>query len=146
MKISELNAGQGNVNIEGVITEIGEKRSINKFGKTLFVTNGVLQDDSGSIKLTLWNDDASRFKQGDRIKITNGYVGEFQGEKQITSGKFGTIEKVLDSSKLGEGDENSDKESFDVSNGEEISSSKPKDSKKKPKKDEPSEKIDEEIF
>ncbi|MFA5259303.1 MAG: hypothetical protein WC979_08700 [Candidatus Pacearchaeota archaeon] len=98
--ISELNAGQGNANVEGVIIEKAETRSMNKYGKELKVANAILEDSSGKIKLTLWNDDTVRFKEGDRIKIANGYVSEFQGEKQLTSGKFGSIEK-LDSSDSG---------------------------------------------
>lgn len=94
MTISELHAGQGNVNVEGVITEVEDVRTFNKYGKELRVANAMLQDDSGDIKLTLWNEDTVKFKQGDRIKIINGYVGEFQGEKQLSSGKFGKIEKV----------------------------------------------------
>jgi replication factor A1 len=94
MTISELHAGQGNVNVEGVITEVEDVRTFNKYGKELRVANAMLQDDSGDVKLTLWNEDTVKFKQGDRIKIINGYVGEFQGEKQLSSGKFGKIEKV----------------------------------------------------
>ena len=82
------------INVEGTLIEIGESRSINKHGKELKVANAILKDDSDSIKLTLWNDDVSRFKAGDKIKITNGYASEFQGEKQLTSGKFGKIEKL----------------------------------------------------
>lgn len=94
MKISELKTNQGNVEVEGEISEIGETRAFNKYGRELKVANAILKDDSGSIKLTLWNDDVARFKEGDRIKIVNGYVSEFQGEKQLTSGKFGRMEKV----------------------------------------------------
>ena len=94
MKISEISAGQGNVEVEGVVKEIGETRSFNKFGRELKVANAILEDDSGSIKLTLWNDDVARFNNGDKIKVINGYVNEFQGEKQLTSGKYGSIEKV----------------------------------------------------
>ena len=90
-KISELTSGQGNVDVEGVLSELGDTRTFNKFGKELSVANGILKDDSGSIKLSLWNEDVTKFKNGDNIKITNGYVNEFQGEKQLTSGKFGTI-------------------------------------------------------
>ena len=93
-KISELTPKQGNVDVEGVITEVGEARTFNKFGRPLSVANAILKDDSGSVKLTLWNDDANKYKAGDKIKIVNGYVGEFQGEKQLTSGKFGKIEKI----------------------------------------------------
>ncbi|MBT4135518.1 hypothetical protein HOD75_03450 [archaeon] len=92
VKISELQAGQGNVDVEGTVKEVGEVRTFNKFGRDLSVANAMLEDDSGSIKLSLWNDDATKYKSGDKIKITNGYVSEFQGEKQLTSGKFGKIE------------------------------------------------------
>jgi replication factor A1 len=102
MTISELNAGQGNVNVEGTITEVGEGRTFSKFGKEMTVANAILQDDSGTIKLTLWNEDASKYKEGDKIKIENGYVNEFQGEKQLTAGKFGKMEK------LGEGEASAD--------------------------------------
>ena len=94
MTISELSAGQGNVNVAGTITEVGEVKTFNKFGKELTVSNAILKDDSGTIKLTLWNDEASKFKEGDKVKIENGYVNEFQGEPQLTAGKFGKIEKV----------------------------------------------------
>lgn len=94
MKISELNIGQGNVEVEGTIKEIGETKTFNKFGKDLSVANAMLEDESGSVKLTLWNDDVNRFKDGDKLKVVNGYVNEFQGEKQLTSGKFGSLEKV----------------------------------------------------
>ena len=94
MKISELKPRQNNVEIEGIIKEMGEPRTFNKFGKELSVTNAILGDDSGTIKLTLWNEDIDRFKEGDNIKIVNGFVNEFQGEAQLTSGKFGRIDKV----------------------------------------------------
>ncbi len=94
MKISELNLGQGNVDAEGTIKEMGEVRTFNKFGRDLRVSNAILEDSSGTVKLTLWNDDTVKFKEGDKIKVINGYVNEFQGEKQLTSGKFGKIEKL----------------------------------------------------
>jgi replication factor A1 len=92
MKISELRAGQGSVNIEATVIEMGETREFNKYGRVLKVANAMIKDDSGSIKLSLWNDDIDRVKVGNTIKITNGYVSEFQGEKQLTTGKFGKLE------------------------------------------------------
>ena len=94
MQISELKIGQGNINVEGVIKEIGETRTFNKFGRELTVANAILQDDSGNIKLTLWNEEVRKFKDGDKVRIVNGYVNEFQGEKQLTAGKYGKIEKI----------------------------------------------------
>ncbi len=94
MEIKDLKTRQGNVEVQGVIKEIEEPRIFNKFGRELKVANAILEDASGFVKLTLWNDDIDNFKIGDIIKIINGYVNEFQGEKQLTSGKFGKIEKI----------------------------------------------------
>ena len=94
MKINELKVRQGNVEVEGEITQKEEARSFNKFGKEGKVCNATLKDDSGEIKLTLWNEQVDQFNVKDKIKITNGYVNEFQGEKQLTSGRFGKIEKI----------------------------------------------------
>jgi len=92
MKISELKVNQGNVDVEGIIKSIAEARTFNKYGKDLKVANAVLEDESGNIKLSLWNDDILKVKEGDKIKIINGYVSEFNGIKQISSGKYGKIE------------------------------------------------------
>jgi len=105
LKISELFVRQGSVEVEGTIKEIDEPRTFNKFGKELKVANAVLEDDSGTIKLTLWNDDIGKFKQGDKIRITNGYVNEYQGEKQLTTGKFGKMEKIGSDKKKSEDSE-----------------------------------------
>ena len=53
-----------------------------------------LKTDSGEIKITLWNDDCENINEGDKVKVVNGYVREFQGEKQLSAGKFGKIEKI----------------------------------------------------
>lgn len=95
MKISELKVGQGKADIEAVVKQVGDTRSFNKFGRELKVANAIIEDDSGSIKLTLWNDEIMKVKTGDKIKITNGFVNEFNSEKQLTAGKFGKLE-VLD--------------------------------------------------
>jgi len=92
MKISEINANQGDIDIEAEVVSIEEPRSFNKFGKDLKVANAKIKDDSGEIALTLWNEDINKVKPGDKIKITKGYAKEFNNEKQVTTGKFGTLE------------------------------------------------------
>ena len=92
MKISELEKGKSGVEVKGSVKEISEPKSFDKFGRVIKVANATLSDDSGEIKLTLWNNDIEKVKVGDIVKITNGYVNEFNGEKQLTAGKLGKIE------------------------------------------------------
>jgi len=94
MKLSEIRPNQGSINVEAVVTEMEPPREINKFGNSLKVANAVVQDDSGKMRLTLWNAEIEKVKVGDKIKITNGYAKEFKGEIQLTAGKFGKIEVI----------------------------------------------------
>ncbi len=94
MKINDLKPRQQDVDIEVEVEEKGEERTFNKYGREMRVSNAVVKDDSGSIKLTLWNNDVDKVNVGDKVKITKGYVNEFQGEKQLTAGKFGKLEIV----------------------------------------------------
>ncbi len=107
MKISELQPKQGNVNVEGKILEISPAREFQKFGRPGKVANSVLEDDSGKIILTLWNEDVDRFKVGDVVKVVNGYVNEWQGDKQLTAGRYGSLEKA-DGSEEPEAEEKSE--------------------------------------
>ena len=136
MQISELTLNQGNVEVEGVVKEIGEIRAFNKFGRDLRVADAVLEDDSGSVKLTLWNDDVDRIKKGDKVKIVNGYVREFQGEKQLTSGKFGKIEKVGEGEASDSGQEELSEESPAEPAAEESESSEPAEESEEIKEEE----------
>ena len=94
MKLSELKPKQGQVEIVGEITEIGETREFSKFGKAGRVATAMIQDSSGKMKLTLWNEQIDQVKVGDSVKISDGYVGEWQGEKQLSTGRNGTLEVV----------------------------------------------------
>ena len=94
MEIKDLKSRQGSVDIKATIKSVEEPKVINKFGRELKLANAIITDGTGEIKLTAWNNDADKLKVGAIIKITNGYVNEFQGEKQLTSGKFGKLEFV----------------------------------------------------
>jgi replication factor A1 len=92
MKLSELKAKQSGVNVEFDVVEKGPVREFNKFGRAGKVCNAVIKDDSGSVKLSLWNDDCDRVNVGNHIKMIDGYVGEYQGELQLTTGRAGKLE------------------------------------------------------
>jgi len=97
MQVKDLQPRQGKVDIELDVVDMGEPREFEKFGRAGRVTTAVAKDETGDVKLTLWNDDIEKVKAGDKIKITNGYVSEWQGEMQLSTGKFGTLEVIGES-------------------------------------------------
>ena len=94
MEIKNLKANSGNVDIVAKVASKEQPRAFEKFGKTGKVCNAKIKDDSGEISLTLWNDEIDKVKVGSKIRISNGYVGEWQGERQLSAGKFGKIEII----------------------------------------------------
>ncbi|MDP6857504.1 MAG: DNA-binding protein [Candidatus Nitrosopelagicus sp.] len=93
--ISEALNMRSGINVQGKVDRKEEVRTVNtKAGGTVDVANAFLVDDSGEIKLTLWADDAKNIKDGDEIKIENGYTNEFKGEVQLTKGKYGKLEVI----------------------------------------------------
>lgn len=102
MAIKDLQARQGQVDLIAEVTEKGDVREFQKFGKTGRVCNAKIKDETGEMALTLWNEQIDKVKVGDKIHIINGYVSEWQGEKQLTTGRFGQLEIV------GEGSETVD--------------------------------------
>ncbi len=97
MAIKDLKARQGNVDLVVDIVDVGDVRQFEKFGRSGRVATAVAKDDTGDIKLTLWNDQIDQVKAGDKVHITNGFVSEWQGEKQLTTGKMGKLEVVRES-------------------------------------------------
>lgn len=94
MPIADLQAKQGKVDLQVEVIEKEEPREFEKFGKKGRVCNAIIKDETGTMKLTLWNEDVDRIHIGDKLNIKNGYVNEWQGEKQLSTGKFGIIEKI----------------------------------------------------
>ena len=93
MNIGELRDGAKRVNIEARVIEKGNAREVQSRYKneTYLVASAVVSDDSGSIKLTLWNEQIDQVQVGDKIRIENGYVTSFKGETQLNVGKFGKL-------------------------------------------------------
>ena len=94
MEIKDIQANQGNIDIVATVIQKEDERTFEKFGKQGRVCNAILQDETGQVKLTLWNEDVDKVKQGDKIHVENGWCSEYKGEKQLSSGKFGKIEVV----------------------------------------------------
>ncbi len=67
----------GPVNLLGTISWLGQLKTFNRKNNTTgYVFNLELYDGTGSIRVTLWDDNAKyaeKFKLGEHLKIINGY-------------------------------------------------------------------------
>lgn len=96
MKIEELKDGMKRVNVVGKIVQKSDTREVRSRYKdeTYRVADALIDDDSGTIKLTLWNEQIDRVNVNDRVKIENGYITTFRGEIQLNVGRYGTLSVV----------------------------------------------------
>lgn len=95
MKIAELRDGLRSVYMEGTLVDIGEVREVTlRSGKQARVADSVLEDETGTVKLSLWNEQIDEVKVGDKVKVENGYTNTFRGDLQLNVGYYGKLTKV----------------------------------------------------
>ena len=96
MDIKDLRNGMKRVDVEAQVTEKGNPREVMSRYKdeTYTVADAVISDETGSIKLTLWNEQIDQVNVNDKVKIENGYVTSFKGEIQLNAGKYGKLTVV----------------------------------------------------
>ncbi len=92
MKIVELKPGMRRVDITAKLSEITEPREVTtRRGEQSRVATAVVSDDSGTVKLNLWNEQIDQVKVNDTVTIENGYVDSFRGETQLNVGRYGKL-------------------------------------------------------
>ena len=92
-EISDLRDGMRKIDVEAVVSEISETREVNlRTGETARVAEATISNQSGEIKLSLWNDDIEKVTRGSTVKISNGYTNSFRGEVKLNVGKYGKLE------------------------------------------------------
>ncbi len=94
LKIKDLQNGMKRVSIEAQVLEKGETREVqSRFKEEKYnVATAVIGDETGTVKLTLWNEQINQVNPNDKIKIENGYVTSFKGEIQLNIGKYGVLQ------------------------------------------------------
>jgi len=93
LKIKDLRDGMKRIEVEATVTDKTSPREVMSRYKDVVhrVANATISDDSGSIKLTLWNDQIEQVNVNDKVKIENGYVTSFRGEIQLNVGRYGKL-------------------------------------------------------
>jgi len=94
MKIADLEAGMSNISLVAEVTDISEVREVNtRYGRRR-VADATLEDDTGTIKLSLWGEQIDEVKVGDKIKLSGCFVTQFKNNLQLNLPRSGKIEKL----------------------------------------------------
>lgn len=94
-QIRDLKAGMKKVNVKAKVLEIAKPSLVfTRFGNYASVANALISDETGSIKLCLWNEQISSVSTGDTVQIENGSISTFRGEKQLRVGRKGAFHVV----------------------------------------------------
>ncbi len=97
LSIRDLRTGMTHVNVKARVLQIPTpKLVVTRYGNHASVTNAVIADETGTIKLCLWNDQATSIADGDLIQIENARTCTFKGEKQLSIGRSGTLSNISD--------------------------------------------------
>jgi len=95
MQIKELKPRMNVDEIELEIVSKGEAREFANANGSGKVCSCAAKDTKGDeISVTLWNEQCSQIEEGNKIKISNGWTSEFQGQLQISTGKTGKLELI----------------------------------------------------
>lgn len=96
--IRDLRAGMKEVNLKAKVLEVARPTQVfTRFGNYASVANALIADETGTIKLCLWNEQINSVSNGDTIQIENARTSTFRGERQLSIGKTGTLSNIEDS-------------------------------------------------
>ena len=96
--VENLRPGLKSINVKFKVESLNDEREIvsRKTGETLRVTEALVGDSSGSILLTLWNEDIDKIEVGQIYQLSNGYTTVFKGSLRLNIGRYGSLEEVED--------------------------------------------------
>lgn len=93
--IEDLRAGMKNVTLRAEVLDVTPpKRVITRYGNYASLAKALIADETGKIKLCLWNEQIDAVSPGDTVQIENARASTFRGERQLSLGKNGTLNSI----------------------------------------------------
>ena len=90
--IEELRDKMRGISVNARVVEIPPKQLVNtRYGFESFVSNVLLADKTGTIRLALWNNQIDDVVVGDTVNIDNASVRIFGGKLQLKISRKGTM-------------------------------------------------------
>lgn len=95
MKVADLADRSEVDEIELEIVDKEEPREFDSQSSSGRVCNAVGRDDDGdTVTVTLWNEEIDEVDVGQRVRIVDGWSKRYEGEMELSSGRYGELEVV----------------------------------------------------
>ena len=95
LQIRDLRSGMTQVCLKAKVLEIPKPNLVyTRYGNYASVTNALIADETGTIRLCLWNEQISCISAGDTIQIENARASTFKGQRQLNIGKKSLLNSV----------------------------------------------------
>jgi len=93
--IKDLRTGMSHVSLKAKILEVTQpKHVVTRYGNLASLAKALIADETGKIKLCLWNEQIDSVAAGDTVQIENARTSAFRGERQLSLGKKGTLNNI----------------------------------------------------
>ena len=93
--IRDLRAGMNNISLKAKVLEVTQpKHVVTRYGNLASLAKALIADETGKIKLCLWNEQIDSVAAGDTVQIENARTSTFRGERQLSLGKKGTLNNI----------------------------------------------------
>jgi replication factor A1 len=80
------------VSLKAKILEVAEPKHVfTRYGNHASVAKASIGDETGTIKLCLWNGQIDSVSAGDTVQIENARVFAFKGERQMSLERTGAL-------------------------------------------------------
>lgn len=93
-----LSLGQSDVSLRGVVLDTGSVRTFSRDdGSEGQVSNLTLGDETGKVRVTLWDEQAAladELSAGQSVEVIDGYVRERDGSLELHVGSRGAVEEL----------------------------------------------------
>ena len=95
MKVNELKPSQKKIELIVKVVEKSESREVmvNQNNSIHNVAEALVGDETGSILLSLWDQDIEKVEEGKTYSIENGYTTVFKHSIRLNTGKYGKIQE-----------------------------------------------------
>jgi replication factor A1 len=83
------------IDLKATVLEIPKPNMFwTRFGAQVHISNVFIGDETGTMRMSLFNEQIEMVSKGDQISIENARVATFRGERQLRIGKSASLNVI----------------------------------------------------